>query len=104
MTSRPRLLLADDHKLVLDGFRRILEAEFEIAGTVEDGRALLAVAQQLHPDVILVDISMPLAQRHRRYAPAKQELPGSKVDYRDYALRQGLSRGGVPCWRLGAVF
>ena len=60
MTNRPRLLLADDHKLVLEGFQRILEPEFEIAGTVGDGRALLAAAQQLHPDVILVDISMPL--------------------------------------------
>ena len=60
MLNRPRLLLADDHKLVLEGFQRILAPEFEIVGMVEDGRALLAVAQQCHPDVILVDISMPL--------------------------------------------
>jgi DNA-binding NarL/FixJ family response regulator len=60
MMKRPRLLLADDHKLVLEGLRRILEPEFEVAGQVEDGRALLAAAQRLRPDVILVDISMPL--------------------------------------------
>jgi DNA-binding NarL/FixJ family response regulator len=54
------LLLADDHKLVLEGFQRILAPEFEIVSMVEDGRALLAAAQQCHPDVILVDISMPL--------------------------------------------
>ena len=60
MLNRPRLLLADDHKLVLDGFQRILAPEFEIVGMVEDGRALLIAAKQCHPDVILVDISMPL--------------------------------------------
>ena len=60
MLDRPRLLLADDHKLVLDGFQRILAPKFEIVARVEDGRALLAAAQRWRPDVILVDISMPL--------------------------------------------
>jgi DNA-binding NarL/FixJ family response regulator len=60
MNKRIRVLLADDHKIVLDGLRSLLEPEFELAGTVEDGRALIAAAQQLHPDVILADISMPL--------------------------------------------
>jgi DNA-binding NarL/FixJ family response regulator len=60
MTKRPRLLLADDHKLVLEGFRRILQPEFEIIGEVEDGRSLLEAAQRLHPEVVLLDISMPL--------------------------------------------
>jgi DNA-binding NarL/FixJ family response regulator len=57
---RPRLLLADDHALVLEGLQRLLEPEFELAGAVEDGRALLAAARRLQPDVILLDISMPL--------------------------------------------
>jgi DNA-binding NarL/FixJ family response regulator len=60
MNKRIRVLLADDHKIVLDGLRSLLEPELELAGTVEDGRALIAAAQQLHPDVILADISMPL--------------------------------------------
>jgi DNA-binding NarL/FixJ family response regulator len=54
------VLLADDHKIVLDGLKMILEPEFEIIGTVEDGRALVSAAQKLAPDVIVVDISMPL--------------------------------------------
>lgn len=58
--KRPRLLLADDHTLVVEGFRRLLEPEFELAGAVEDGRALVAAAQKLKPDVVLLDISMPL--------------------------------------------
>lgn len=58
--KRPRLLMADDHTLVLEGIRKLLENEFELVGTVEDGRALLRAAIELRPDVILLDISMPL--------------------------------------------
>ena len=60
LMNRPRLLLADDHRLVLEGLRRVLEPQFEVVGMVEDGRDLLAAAPLLHPDVILLDISMPL--------------------------------------------
>jgi len=58
--KRIRILLADDHKIVLDGLRSLLEPKFMLAGEVEDGRALVAASQQLHPDVIVVDISLPL--------------------------------------------
>ncbi len=58
--GKPRLLLADDHRLVLEGFERLLEPEFEVVGTVEDGRALVATAPKLHPDVVLLDIAMPV--------------------------------------------
>jgi DNA-binding NarL/FixJ family response regulator len=57
---RPRLLMADDHTLVLEGISKLLENDFELLGTVEDGHALLRAAAQLRPDVILLDISMPL--------------------------------------------
>jgi len=58
--SRPRILLADDHTIVLEGLRRVLEPECEIVGTAMDGRALLAASEQLKPDVVVADISMPL--------------------------------------------
>jgi DNA-binding NarL/FixJ family response regulator len=58
--KRMRVLLADDHKIILDGLKSVLEPEFELIGLVEDGRALVSTAQQLRPDVIVVDISMPL--------------------------------------------
>lgn len=73
--SRPRLLLADDHTLVLEGLCSLLRDEFEIAGTVNDGRELLAAADKLRPEVVLVDISLPLlngieaARRLRRLLP-----------------------------------
>ncbi len=57
--NRPKILLADDHAIVIDGLRRLLETEFEVVGAVGDGRALLSAAKKLRPDVILVDISMP---------------------------------------------
>jgi DNA-binding NarL/FixJ family response regulator len=57
--KKPRVLLADDHKIVLEGLKNLLEGEFEIVGSVEDGRALVGQAATLHPDVIVADISMP---------------------------------------------
>jgi DNA-binding NarL/FixJ family response regulator len=58
--KRPRVLLADDHKIILDGLRGVLEPEFEIAGTVTNGRDLVEQARALQPDVVVADISMPL--------------------------------------------
>jgi DNA-binding NarL/FixJ family response regulator len=57
--NRIKVLLADDHRIVAEGLRRLLEAEFDLVGVVEDGRALLAAARELKPDVIISDISMP---------------------------------------------
>ncbi len=58
--KRSSLLLGDDHTIVLEGLRRILDPHFDIVGSVEDGRALVAAAKELRPDVIVADISMPL--------------------------------------------
>jgi DNA-binding NarL/FixJ family response regulator len=57
--KKARLLLADDHRIVLEGLRGLLEPEFEIAGAVADGRSLVAEARRLCPDVVVADISMP---------------------------------------------
>jgi DNA-binding NarL/FixJ family response regulator len=73
---RPRVLLADDHMLVIEGLRRILEGECEVVGAVEDGRSLLKAAEKLKPDIVLLDISIPLlngveaARRLRKTVPA----------------------------------
>ncbi len=58
--KRARILLADDHRIVAEGLRGLLEPEFELVGIVDDGRALLTAAEKLRPDVIVADISMPL--------------------------------------------
>lgn len=57
--SRPRLLLADDHRIVVEGLRSILAPEYELVGIVEDGRQLVEAAKRLNPDVIVADIAMP---------------------------------------------
>jgi DNA-binding NarL/FixJ family response regulator len=76
MTRRPRLLLADDHPLFLEGVRRLLEKTYDVVGTVADGKALITAAQNLRPDIIVVDISMPemnglaAAQNIRKTVPS----------------------------------
>ena len=57
--KKARLLLADDHRIVLEGLRGLLEPEFEIAGAVADGPSLVEEARRLGPDVVVADISMP---------------------------------------------
>ena len=58
--KRPRILLADDHVLLAQALEHLLQAEFDVVGTVPDGRALLKAAGELSPDVAVVDIGMPL--------------------------------------------
>lgn len=57
--ARPRIILADDHALLLEAFEKMLVPEFDVVGTAVDGRAMLALAEQLHPDVVVVDMMMP---------------------------------------------
>jgi DNA-binding NarL/FixJ family response regulator len=56
----PRVLLADDHNLLLGAFEKLLAPECEIVGTASDGRTLVVEAQRLKPDVVVLDIAMPL--------------------------------------------
>lgn len=58
--NRPRVLLADDHSLMLAGLRKLVEETCDVVGTVEDGHALVEAAQHLEPDLIILDIAMPL--------------------------------------------
>lgn len=76
---RPRILMADDHSLVLAGLRRLVEEEGEVVGTVEDGRALVEEAQRLRPDLILLDISMPLLNGLDAARQLTKLVPDSKL-------------------------
>lgn len=58
--KRAKVLVADDHRMVAEGLRSLLEPEFELVGIVEDGRAMLEAVEKLKPDVVVVDVSMPL--------------------------------------------
>lgn len=76
---KPRILLADDHALVLEGFRRILEGQYELVGSVEDGCALLGVAKTLQPDIVILDVSMPLLNGIDAAAQLKKICPQAKI-------------------------
>ena len=77
--KRPRVLLADDHTLLLQGITKLLESEVDLVGAVEDGNALLAAAERLKPDVILLDISMPLLNGMAVARQLKKILPDVQI-------------------------
>jgi DNA-binding NarL/FixJ family response regulator len=77
--KRTRVLLADDHTLTLEGIRAVLEPHHEIVGMVTDGRALLDAALHLKPDLIVLDITMPLLNGIDAAVQIKKSLPGVKL-------------------------
>ncbi len=77
--ARPRVIIAEDHTLVREGLRMLLEGELDIVETVEDGRALVAAAERHKPDVILLDISMPLLNGLDAARQLAQVSPASKL-------------------------
>jgi DNA-binding NarL/FixJ family response regulator len=79
--TRARVLLADDHVLIAQALQHLLQAEFDVVGTVADGRALLQAAQDLLPDVVVVDIGMPLLNGLDAGQQVKALLPAIKVVY-----------------------
>jgi DNA-binding NarL/FixJ family response regulator len=77
--KRPRVLLADDHPLVLTALRSLLESECEVVGAVSDGRALVEAASRLEPEVIVLDISLPLLNGIDAARQIKKEHPETKI-------------------------
>lgn len=76
---KPRVLVADDHTLVIEGFRRILQEHYELVGTAGDGYALLAAAKTAQPDIVILDISMPLLNGIDTATQLKKICPTAKI-------------------------
>jgi DNA-binding NarL/FixJ family response regulator len=76
---RPRLLLADDHELFLDGLRKLLENDFELVGAVADGRAAVAAFAELRPDLLLLDISLPLLNGIEAARQVREASPEARI-------------------------
>jgi len=96
---RPRVLLADDHRMVAEGLKSLLVPEFELVDVVEDGRALIAAARKLRPDVIIADISMPHLNGLDALSQLKKDNPAVKVVFltmhKDVTYaRRALESGG----------
>lgn len=98
--ARTRILLADDHVLLCNLLRELLEPEYEVVGTVSDGRELLKAVPMLRPDAVLIDIAMPLlngldAGRRLKQENAKIKLiyltMNNNVEYAKEALEAGAS-------------
>ncbi len=77
--KKPRVLVADDHPFVLEGFKKLLEEECELVGCVEDGRALVEAALRLTPNLIILDISMPKLNGIEVAKKLRKQLPDTKL-------------------------
>lgn len=100
MNTKPSILLADDHVLVAQGIQKLLEPEFELQRIVPDGRALLKAVEECQPDVVIVDISLPLlngldaSRQILKHNPAVKVLiltMHSEQSFVTEALRIGVS-------------
>jgi len=76
---KTRIIIADDHTLLVDAFESMLSPECEVVAKVTDGRALLAAATELHPDLVVVDLAMPLLNGIDAARLIRQRHPGIKV-------------------------
>ena len=81
MPSRSRILIADDHKFVADLFKRLLADDFDVVGIVGDGRTLVRTAVALKPDLIVIDIAMPILNGLDAGRQVKKLLPTVKLVY-----------------------
>ena len=98
--QRPRVLLGDDHHLIIEGLKSVLERHFVVVGIAANGRDLITEATRLAPDIILLDISMPILNGIEAARQLKTAAPSSKLifvtqksdrEYVQTALRIGAS-------------
>ncbi len=77
--NRPRVLLADDHRIFADALKSLLEPRCEVVGIANDGHALLEVAEKLHPDIVVMDVSMPRMNGLDAARQLKSKIPAIKL-------------------------
>jgi DNA-binding NarL/FixJ family response regulator len=109
--KRPRVLLADAYRLLREAFARLLEPSCDVVGTVADGRALLAAAPRLRPDIVVLDIAMPRLNGLDATRKLKRVMPEVKVVFlavsEDCDLVREAFRAGASAYlvkmQLGAL-
>jgi DNA-binding NarL/FixJ family response regulator len=79
MVKAPRVILADDHKLVAEALRKLITPEFDVVAIASDGHELLGLAASLKPDVVVVDVAMPLLNGLEAGRQLKDKMPGIKL-------------------------
>ncbi len=101
--TRPTILIADDHKMFAQGLAGLLEDEFDLVGTVENGQALIDEAVRLRPDLIIVDISMPVLNGLDAVRRLNQNNAGSKIVFLTMHADRRLLREAFQCGGVGYV-
>jgi len=100
----PRVLIADDHTLVAEACRKLLESDYEVVATVGDGRALVRAVAELRPHLVIVDIAMPLLNGLDAGQQAKELFPAVKLVFltmnRDTDLAAEAFRRGASGYLL----
>lgn len=102
-TMRPRVMVADDHRIVAEGLRSLLEKNYDVIGVVHDGRQLLAEAPRLKPDVIVLDIAMPLLNGLDAGARLKSSLPTAKLVFLTMKDDANLAAAALSLGAVGYV-
>ena len=97
--KRPRVVLADDHPLMMDALKNLLEPDFEVVGTFTDGHALVEGAPKLNPNAIVLDIGMPTMNGLSAGERLKKLLPSVKLVYLTQNIDQDMAR---EAFQLGA--
>jgi CheY-like chemotaxis protein len=97
------VLLADDHRIVAEGLKGLLDEEFELLDIVEDGRALVTAARELRPDVIVADISMPHLNGLDALAQLQRDNPKVRVVFLTMHREVAYARRALDAGALGFV-
>ena len=101
--NRPRVLLADDHRMVTEGLKRLLSDDCDLVATVEDGHSLITAAQKLRPDVIVADITMPHLNGIDAIARLKKIDPHVKVVFLTMHRNATYARRALEAGAMGFV-
>src|SRR5215471_16188611 len=101
--KKPRVLLGDDHVLILSGIRATLEPRFEVVGQATDGKALLEAAEKLRPDLIVLDISMPALNGFEVARQLKQILPATALVFLSQHLNPAYLKQALAIGASGYV-
>ena|SRR3974390_314482 len=101
--SRPRLLIADDHRVFLETLKWFLEKNYVVAGTVTDGRSLVTEAIRLRPDVIIVDVGMPLLNGLDAARRVREHLPNVRLVFLTMQEDANLAAAAMELGHAGFV-
>jgi len=101
--ARPRILLADDHRVVAEGLKSLLLTDFDLLEVVEDGRTLVESAVRLRPDVVVADISMPNLNGIEALTQLRREIPDIRVVFLTMHTEVAYARRAMEAGARGYV-